>query len=92
MSNRCPKCQTENSDTVKFCGECGTPLGLSENVTDAFTRTLETPEQDLATGASFSERYQIIEKLGKGGMGKVYRALDKKLDEEVAIKLLNPFG
>jgi len=90
LSNRCPKCQTENPDTVKFCGECGTPLGLSENVTEAFTRTLETPKQELATGASFTERYQIIEKLGKGGMGKVYRVLDKKLDEEVALKLLNP--
>ena len=90
MSIRCSKCQTENPDTVKFCGECGAPLGSTENITEAFTRTLETPEQDLATGASFSERYQIIEKLGKGGMGKVYRALDKKLDEEVAIKLLNP--
>ena len=65
-------------------------LGLSEDVTEAFTRTLETPQKELSTGASFAERYQIIEKLGKGGMGKVYRALDKKLDEEVAIKLLNP--
>jgi len=90
LSIRCSKCQTENPDTVKFCGECGAPLGSTENITEAFTQTLETPKQEFASGASFAERYQIIEKLGKGGMGKVYRALDKKLDEEVAIKLLNP--
>ena len=90
MSIRCSKCQTENPDTVKFCGECGAPLGSTENITEAFTQTLETPKQELASGASFAERYQIIEKLGRGGMGKVYRALDNKLDEEVAIKLLNP--
>ena len=90
LSNKCPKCQTENPDTVKFCGECGTPLVSPDLATEAFTKTLETPQRELASGVSFAQRYQVIEKLGKGGMGKVYRALDKKLDEEVAIKLLNP--
>lgn len=35
------------------------------------------------------KRYEVMEELGKGGMGKVYRVYDKKLEEEVALKLLN---
>jgi serine/threonine-protein kinase len=87
---KCPKCHLDNPDTVKFCGECGTNITSADDSQPAITQTIETPREELTTGSTFAGRYQIIEELGKGGMGKVYRVLDKKLNEEVALKLIKP--
>ena len=41
-------------------------------------------------GSVVAGRYEIQQQLGKGGMGVVYRAHDRLLDEQVAIKVLRP--
>ena len=54
------------------------------------TKTFLIPTTELTIGALFSERYEVREELGRGGMGKVYKVLDREIKEEVALKLLNP--
>jgi len=88
MSINCPKCKSANPESASFCADCGTQLHSSKDI--EFTETVEAPKEELTTGSTFAGRYQIIEELGKGGMGRVLRALDKKLNEEVALKLIKP--
>jgi serine/threonine protein kinase/predicted transcriptional regulator YheO len=85
---QCPKCQTNNPSDSKFCKECATPLPAVDDARASFTKTLETPAEELARGVTFAGRYEIIEELGKGGMGRVFRAEDTKLKQQIALKLI----
>jgi serine/threonine protein kinase/Tfp pilus assembly protein PilF len=90
MSTKCPNCQTDNTSDSRFCKNCAAPLPLSKEISASPTRTLETPVRDLTRGTTFAGRYEFIEELGRGGMGKVYKVFDKKINDEVAIKILKP--
>jgi serine/threonine-protein kinase len=87
---KCPKCHFENSDTARFCSNCATSLHPSEKIPAFPTETLQTPIKELTTGSIFARRYEVIEELGKGGMGKVYKVFDTEIKEKVALKLLKP--
>ena len=93
----CGKCGTRIQGDFPDSPESGTcpqnsKLGAGAKGTDpkiSVTRTLETTPEGLGKGEIFAGRFELIEELGAGGMGTVYRAFDKKIDEEVALKLLH---
>jgi len=101
---KCPKCQAENAETSQFCADCGTrirghvpdspesgtPRQNSKDVRPEVTETLQKPIQKLTTGSTFAGRFEVIEELGKGGMGRVYKVFDSKIKEKVALKLIRP--
>jgi serine/threonine protein kinase/Tfp pilus assembly protein PilF len=87
---KCPKCHFENPPDTRFCGNCAAPLVSLKDNSGSPTETLQAPLHELTTGSTFAGRYQIIEELGHGGMGRVYKVFDTDIKEKIALKLLRP--
>jgi tetratricopeptide (TPR) repeat protein len=88
MTVTCQKCATENTRDSRFCKTCAMPLAGTPPTSATLTQTIERPLQELSPGALFAGRYQIIEDLGEGGMGRVFKALDTRTGEKIAVKVL----
>jgi len=84
---KCLKCQSDNPPESTYCEKCATRLDPPR---PAFTETMGTTREELTTGSTFAGRYQVIEELGQGGMGKVYKVHDTKIGEKIALKLIRP--
>jgi tetratricopeptide (TPR) repeat protein/predicted Ser/Thr protein kinase len=54
------------------------------------TQVFVAPQRVLADGSLLGHRYQIVQILGEGGMGAVYKAKDLELNRLVAIKVIRP--
>jgi len=88
----CPKCHFANTEDSRYCKKCGTRISVEEGSAAAptLTGTLPSSPAALRPGSTFAGRYQVLEEIGKGGMGRVYRVLDQEIDEKIALKVLNP--
>src|SRR6266487_3041363 len=102
---QCPVCQADNPSTAATCEKCNTPFPLSDATIPpteygqaagwSAAVTLRPPSEaaakgQLEPGSVLGERYEILQLLGEGGMGAVYKARDREVDRYVALKVIRP--
>ena len=87
---KCPSCSAENHPDARSCEKCGAAFAQARDPQLSPTQTLRLPAEDISKGYVFAGRYEVLEKLGRGGMGTVYLVLDKTIGEEIALKMLKP--
>ncbi len=75
----CPQCQVSCEEAHKFCPSCGFPIG----------KVAEQPDDPLL-GRTLPGGYVILDLVGIGGMGRVYRAEQTTLGRTVAVKIIHP--
>lgn len=76
---RCRACGASNTPGHRFCGTCGAAL-----MADAAFGI-----RDPLVGALVGERYRILQRIGAGGMGAVYRVEHTRIGRVAAMKLLH---
>ncbi len=101
---RCHSCQNVLADDAQFCGKCGIstagdPRNVStqidsnpqtnDDVAKRITDKQHARREDPRVGLILDSKYKLLESLGQGGMGSVFRAERLHIGDEVAVKLLH---
>ena len=93
----CPSCERFLNKEAMFCADCGLPLTLAgsgnahpyyENQYQASLPTVRLFDVDPLIGHVIDGKYELIAKLGEGGMSVVYRARRAHIGDDVAVKIL----
>ncbi len=75
----CPQCTNSCDEAHRFCPSCGFPIGK-----------VAVSADDVLIGRMLPGGYLILELVGIGGMGRVYRAEQTNLGRTVAVKIIHP--
>jgi serine/threonine protein kinase len=95
---RCQSCQSSLPDDAQFCASCGLPTSrhpsdattqIGQQQTNADSPRATDEQVDRRIGLILDSKYKLIESLGEGGMGSVFRAERLHIGDEVAVKLLH---
>ena len=74
----CPACNKSYAEGVATCPDDGTKLVRFK------------AQVDPLIGRILDERFEVRARIGRGGMGTVYRAWQVSVEREVAIKVIDP--
>ena len=93
----CPRCRTKLRDGARFCTVCGLPAAEIAAETERLVTAITSAggggaTSDAHSGRVLDSKYELLEHLGEGGMGSVYRARRLHIGDEVAVKVLNERG
>src|SRR3954462_8490695 len=72
----CTQCGAATPDDARFCPRCGAPVAA-------------TSSSDPLLGKVIADRYLLVEKIGQGGSGTIYRGEQPTLRKRVAVKILH---
>ena len=93
MPLECPVCRTSNPPGSLACVSCSNPMDSvnrfdESTAADVSFESDRTPGGAIPIGTLLAGRYEILKMLGEGGMGAVYKAMDRELDRMVALKVI----
>ncbi len=93
----CAACEVFLEKDAMFCAQCGSPLTLPggsglhpyyENHYNSALPTIQLKKPDPLLGHKIDGKYELVAKLGEGGMSVVYRARRVHIGDNVAVKIL----
>jgi serine/threonine protein kinase len=93
--NRCRACGFDNVEAGKPCPSCKAVDGAHLHELETIARPLTSvgfgklAEAIYPNGTIYAKRYRIVDFLGRGGMGSVYKVVDTQDNREMALKILH---